>query len=191
MGYTEKDGRLFDTLTGQDMGPAKARLDPKGLEIPETQIIQHTKGGCFPGPGIPLRNPEIEKNGQRTSLVAKPAFLPDNLPSEAQDPRIAYSEAQELNACRKAAGPWVLSLLDVQIRLFQLALEDQECGGFAFQAKQSKIYLDALKTAREGAKKALDAGSETLLHTCRSSNDPACFACAVHRPIGDFLEDDK
>lgn len=184
MGYTEKDGRLYDQK-GSDMGPAKARIDPKGTEIPETQIIHHPKKDACVAPWIPLQNPQIEKKGERIDLIAKKE------PSEIRDPRIAYSEALELNACRKTAGPWVLSLLDTQIKLFQLALEDQERDGFAFQAKQSRIYLDALKTARQGAKKALDAGSETLLHTCRSSNDPACFACAVHRPIGDFLEDDK
>lgn len=106
MGYTEKDGRLFDAVTGADMGPAK------------------------------------------------PAFLP--------------SEVQELNNCRKVAGSWVLSLLDDQIKSLQSRLDDNERIGYAFRIEQIRIYLAALKTAREGAKKALDASSQTVPHTCGS-----------------------
>ena len=182
MGYTEKDGRLYDQK-GSDMGPAKARIDPKGTEIPETRIIHHPKENACVAPWIPLQNPQIEKKGERIDLIAK------SEPSEVRDPRIAYSEALELIACRKVAGPWVLSLLDTQIKAFQALLEDQERNGFAFQAEQSKIYLAALETAREGAKNALDASSETLPHTCGSGL--GCFACAVHRPIGDFVKDIK
>lgn len=159
MGYTEKDGRLYDQK-GSDMGPAKARLDPKGTEIPETRIIHHPKKDACVAPWIPLRNPEIEKKGERKSLLQKkedPTSL--FLKKESQNNLVSRpdsTEALELNACRKVAGPWVLSLLDTQIKAFQALLEDQKRNGFAFQAEQSKIYLDALKTAREGARKALE-----------------------------------
>lgn len=67
------------------------------------------------------------------------------------------SESQELEDCRKEAGPWVLSLLDSRIRTYQAGLEAYERIGDLFKAEQTKIYLRALKIAREGAMKALES----------------------------------
>lgn len=72
MGYYEKDGRLFDSLTHADRGPAKARLDADRTGVGETRIVQHPPKDACVGPGIPIWDPEHEdRNGNRTPLAAQ------------------------------------------------------------------------------------------------------------------------
>jgi len=104
-----------------------------------------------------------------------PAFLPNNRVPNTGDPRIAFSEkveasvstdpkrydyfseAQEaeLKACRKDAASYVLDLLDEKIRAARQECESYERDKNLFKAEQARIFLDALKTARQGAWKAL------------------------------------
>lgn len=85
MGYYEKDGRLLDSLTDADRGPAKARLDADRTAKGETRIVQHPPKDACLGPGIPIWDPELEdRNGNRTPLVVRPETVKPELSSEMQ-----------------------------------------------------------------------------------------------------------
>jgi hypothetical protein len=52
----------------------RARLDADGTAKPKTRIIDHPKQGDCVGPGMALKDPELEnlETGERTSLVPIP-----------------------------------------------------------------------------------------------------------------------
>ena len=156
--YTEKDGRLYDR-DGQDMGPAKARLDPDGTAIGETRVIQHLPGSnpdlvCRDGQFSLARFPEHEdRNGKRTALWKEGPL----------------TIQERLN--REDAPAYVIGLLEKQIEIYQK--QANRLTGHDFD--RNGIYLSALLKGKEALEKAFAVPSED--HDCMRDGCPIGQGC--------------
>lgn len=179
MGYTEKDGRLYDQ-NGSDMGPAKARLDSDRTAIGETRVIEHFPGSnpdlvCRDGRFSLARFPEHEdRNGKRIPLDSSDARC---LEDGAERKRFAKiramfeAETKQIEQDKIDAPRWVLSLIEQQIEIY--LAQSKRLTGHAFV--RNAIHLSALLKGKFALEKAFAKPSEE--HDCMLDDCPIGQSC--------------
>lgn len=179
MGYSEKDGRLYDQ-NGSDMGPAKARLDSDRTAIGETRVIQHLPGNnpdlvCRDKQFLLVRKPEIEdRNGKRTALwkEGRPT-IQERLNGEEIRAKIEAEERQ-IEQDRSDAPKWVIGLIDRAIKIYLAAGE--VATGHAFV--RNGVYLSALLKGKAALEKTF--AEESKDHDCRRDGCPTGQGCDLN-----------